>query len=105
MSTENKDQPLEAIIVGAGHRALTYADYARTHPDELRIVGVADLSQLRRDLVRERYDLPATRCFESAEALAAVPKFADVVINGTMDHQHVPTSLPLLRAGYHLLLE
>lgn len=97
--------PLEAVIIGAGHRALTYADYARTHPDELRIVGVADLSQLRRDLVRERYQLPAARCYASADELAAEPKFADIAINGTMDHQHVPTSLPLLRAGYHLLLE
>lgn len=105
MTSKDKDGPLKAIIVGAGHRALTYADYARTHPDELHIVGVADLSQLRRDLVRERYELPESRCFETAEQLAAVPRFADIVINGTMDHQHVPTSLPLLQAGYHLLLE
>ena len=32
--------PLSAVIVGAGHRALTYASYAQSHPDELRIVGV-----------------------------------------------------------------
>ena len=33
---------LTAIIIGAGHRALTYASYAQEHPDQLRIVGVAD---------------------------------------------------------------
>ncbi len=98
-------KPLEAIIVGAGHRALAYADYTRTHPDELRIVGVADPNPLRQDLCRQRYGLPEDRCFDSAEALAAVPRFADIVINGTMDHQHVPTSLPLLNRGYHMLLE
>ena len=48
---------------------------------------------------------PRERCFETAEQVAAQPKFADVVINGTMDHQHVPTSLPLLAAGYDMLLE
>jgi len=75
------------------------------HPDELQIVGVSDLREGRRRQVARLYDLPADRCFETAEELAQAPKFADVVINGTMDHQHVPTSLPLLAAGYDLLLE
>lgn len=96
---------LTAVIVGAGHRALIYASYAREHPDELAIVGVADPSPLRRSQTAAAFDLPADRCFESAEALAAAPQCADFAINGTMDHQHVPTSLPLLAAGYHLLLE
>jgi hypothetical protein len=96
---------LTAVIVGAGHRALIYASYAREHPDELAIVGVADPSPLRRSQAAAAFDLPAERCFASAEALAAAPQFADFAINGTMDHQHVPTSLPLLAAGYHLLLE
>jgi predicted dehydrogenase len=91
--------------VGAGHRSLVYASYAQQRPDELQIVAVADPRELRRRRVAELYDLPAGRCFESAEQVAAQHKFADVVINGTMDHQHVPTSLPLLAAGYDMLLE
>jgi predicted dehydrogenase len=98
-------QPITAIIVGAGHRALVYASYAQSHPDELQIVGVADPRELRRQHMARLYDLPAGRCFETAEEAAAQPRFADVVINGTMDHQHVPTSLPLLAAGYDMLLE
>ena len=96
---------LTAVIIGAGHRALTYASYAQEHPDELRIVAVADPIAQRRQLVADLYDLPATHCFASAEELAAQPKLADFAINGTMDHQHVATSLPLLAAGYDLLLE
>ncbi len=96
---------LTAIIVGAGHRALTYASYAQHHPDELQIVGVADPIEARRTLVADLYDLPRARCFVTADELAAQPKLADFVINGTMDHQHVATSLPLLAAGYDLLLE
>ena len=34
-----------------------------------------------------------------------MPKFADAVINGTMDHIHVSTNVPLLKAGYDVLLE
>jgi predicted dehydrogenase len=96
---------LTAIIIGAGHRALTYASYAQHHPDELRIVGVADPIAERRQYVAELYDLTPDQCYSSAEELAARGKLADFAINGTMDHQHVPTSLPLLAAGYDILLE
>lgn len=94
-----------AIIVGAGHRSLAYAAYAQQHPDQLQIVGVADPIEARRQHVADLYDLSPERCFVSAEALAAQPRFADFVINGTMDYQHVPTALPLLAAGYDMLLE
>ena len=96
---------ITAIIVGAGHRSLSYASYAQERPDELKIVGVADPRELRRKQVAELYGLSPDQCFESAEEVAAQPKFADVAINGTMDHQHVETSLPLLAAGYDILLE
>ncbi len=43
--------PIRAIIVGAGHRAMLYASYAQLHPDELQIVGVADPMAYRRDMV------------------------------------------------------
>jgi len=97
--------PFRAVIVGAGHRALLYASFARRHPDELRIVGVADPLPHRRAQAARLFDLPDTCQYESAEALAAVPRFADFAINGTMDHQHVSTTLPLLEAGYDVLLE
>ncbi|NPV07915.1 MAG: Gfo/Idh/MocA family oxidoreductase [Anaerolineae bacterium] len=98
-------QPVTAVIVGAGHRALTYAAYSRHRPDELQIVGVADPLEYRRRQVADLYGLRPDQCFETAEQLAARPRMADAVINGTMDHQHVPTSLPLLEAGYDILLE
>ena len=101
----SQKKPIRAIIVGAGHRSLAYASYALQHPDEMQIVGVADLRPLRRQQTAERFGLTPEQCFETAEELAARQKFADVVINGTMDHQHVPTALPLLAAGYDMLLE
>jgi predicted dehydrogenase len=99
------DKPVTAVIVGAGHRSLHYASYSIAHPDELKIVGVADPVARRREQVAAKYQIPRQHWFESAEELANQPKMADAVINGTMDHHHVPTSLPLLRAGYDLLLE
>lgn len=98
-------KPLTAIIVGAGHRAFTYAAYALTNPDRLRITGVADMDPARRAMAAERFEFGEDRCFQTAAKLAERPRLADAVINGTMDHQHVPTALPLLERGYHMLLE
>lgn len=96
---------ISAIIVGAGHRALIYASYAQHCPDELEIVGVADPNPLRRKMVAEMYNLKPEQCHNSAEELASKGKLADAILNGTMDAEHVPTSLPLLEAGYDMLLE
>lgn len=97
--------PITAIIVGAGHRSMVYAHYAETNPDRLKIVGVADPDVHRRKMVQAKYNLPDSMLFESAEELASHGKLADAVINGTMDQQHVATALPLLAAGYDMLLE
>ncbi|MFC1452098.1 Gfo/Idh/MocA family protein [Verrucomicrobiota bacterium] len=98
-------QPKTAIIVGAGHRACAYASFAHTHPDRLKIVGVADPSALRRGMAANRFELSAAQCHTDADALAQQGRQADLIINGTMDHQHVPTSLPLLEQGYDMLIE
>ena len=99
------NQPLKVIVVGAGNRAMIYAGYAQLHPEEMQIVGVAELSPIRRKKAQEIYNIPDDMCFESAEELCKKGKLADAVINGTMDADHVPTTKLLLRAGYDVLLE
>ena len=94
-----------AIIVGAGHRAVGYANYALDFPEKLKIVGVADPSPERRTMTAKKFGLAPEQCYSSAEELAALPKQADAIINGTMDRQHVPTTIPLLERGYDVLLE
>ena len=98
-------KPLKTIIVGGGHRSLTYANLANIESDKMEIVGVADPDENRRNSIAKFYNIPPERCFKTAEELAEAPKFADAVINGTMDHVHVKTTLPLLKAGYDILLE
>ena len=98
-------QPITAIIVGAGHRSLVYARYALDHPDRLKIVGVADPDAERRQMAQRYFSLSDDMLFENAAALAQRGKLADAVINGTMDQQHVETAVPLLEAGYDMLLE
>lgn len=100
-----KQKPVTAIIVGAGHRAFVYSKLAKTDPDKLKIVGVADPNPVRRQKAMEEFGFGEDMCFESADELAKKGKLADAIINGTMDEQHLVTSVPLLNAGYDMLLE
>ena len=98
-------KPITAIIVGAGHRAIIYADYSLDHPDELKIVGIAEPDESRVADAVKKYGIPKENCFKNSDELAQHEKFADVIINGTMDMDHVKTSIPLLKKGYDMLLE
>jgi predicted dehydrogenase len=104
-TTNQAIKPVTAIIVGAGHRSIGYADISFSHPDLLKIVGVADPNPVRRKMTMERYGFSEDMCFHDANELASRGKLADAVINGTLDQAHVETSLPLLEAGYDMLLE
>ncbi len=98
-------EPLKVIIVGAGFRAMRYSEYALTHPDKMKIVGVAEVSEIRRKAAQDKFGIPDEMCFASAEELAKQEKLADAIINGTQDTDHVPTAIPLLKKGYDMLLE
>ncbi len=100
-----EQRPVTAAILGAGHRATIYGDVSLQYPDRLKIMAVADPSPERRNFAAKRYQIPADCLFPDVHALAAAGRLADAVINGTMDAQHVPTSLPLLALGYDMLLE
>ena len=100
-----QDKPITAIIVGAGHRSFVYSKLALTNPEMLKIVGVADPNPVRRKKAMDTFGFGEDMCFESAQKLAKKGKIADTVINGTMDEQHLETAIPLLNAGYDMLLE
>ena len=63
---------LKAVLVGAGNRGCVYADYSLKHPDELQIVGVVDVSELRRKEAAARYGVPAENTYPSLDAFLSV---------------------------------
>lgn len=99
------NNPVTAIIVGAGHRAMVYSQLAIEKPQLLKIVGVADPNPVRRKMAMEKFGFSQDMCFESAQELATKGKLCDAIINGTMDEQHIETAVPLLECGYDMLLE
>lgn len=100
---------VRVIIVGNGERANCYCKYALTHPKELKVVSIVDPILRKRKEGAATYSVPEELCFESVEKLLdyekAHGKLADGVVNTTMDEQHFATAMPLLKAGYHMLLE
>ncbi len=94
-----------AVIVGYGDRGRVYGQYALLHPETFQIVAVVDPLDMNRNKAKETFDLPEERCYRSVEELIRAGKIADCALNCTMDELHVSTTLPLLDAGYDVLLE
>ena len=83
------------VLVGAGDRARTYAEYALKNPDKMQVVGLVDPRPEAIIIGKKLYGVPEEHCFSSVEEFLKYPRFADAVINGTMDNLHVQTTVPL----------
>ncbi len=94
-----------AILIGAGARGQVYAHYAQEHPEELRIIAVAEPKEDRRALVCRTYGIPDDMAFSSWEKLLAYPQLADTALVCTLDDMHTQPTLAALKQGYHVLLE
>ena len=68
-----------ALVLGAGSRGRAYADYSLSHPDELRIVAVAEPDESRREAFRKRYGLEAGNCFCDWREALSKGRIADCV--------------------------
>ena len=74
-------KPLEIVVAGAGSRGTyAYASYALRHPDEVRIVGVAEPDPIRRGRFAETHDLDDAQCFVTWEDLMAAGQLGDAAI-------------------------
>ncbi|WP_434080972.1 Gfo/Idh/MocA family protein [Sanguibacter sp. Z1732] len=100
-----KGAPLRVVLVGAGHRTMLYARYAKEEPDKMTVVAVVDPDPGRRARAAEEHDIPKARLYRQIADLPTAKDLADAAINGTMDSIHVATTIELLHKGYDVLLE
>ena len=94
-----------AIIIGAGNRGTTYANYSLSFPNEMKIVGVADPNPEKRENFIELFNLTDLQCYDSWESIFEQPKLADIAIITTQDQMHIEPALAAIEKGYHILLE
>lgn len=98
-------KPVTAIILGAGSRGMTYAQFSKEHPDRLRIVGVAEPRDWNRTYMAETYHLPDENVVTDWHVLAERPRMADAVIICTQDAMHADPAVAFAQKGYAMLLE
>lgn len=93
-------------IAGLGGRGLhTYAKFQDKHPERMKIVAVADIDAEKVRYAAQKYAVPNSGRYISAEEMLAEDKLADVMIIATQDAQHRTHALAALGKGYDLLLE
>lgn len=102
-------KPVKIAIIGNGDRANCYCKYALTNPQDLTVTAIVDPDKRKQEEGAKLYSVPTQNCFDSVGDLLRYEesrgKLADCVVNATMDELHYSTAMPLLRAGYSMLLE
>lgn len=94
------------ILIGAGLRgAHVYSGYALEHPDELKVVAVAEPDQKRREEFAVKHHISEKLQFTSYEELLEKEKMADCAMICTQDRMHYEPVVMAMKQGYHVLCE
>lgn len=98
-------KPITIICIGAGNRGNTYSGFALKHPEYMKVVGVAEPIQERRETYCKTYNIAKKHQFVTWEDVFKGPKIADAVLISTPDRLHYGPAMAAIAKGYHVLLE
>ncbi len=106
-NTGKNTQPVEAVLVGAGGRGRdAFGAFAKRTPELLKFIAVAEPDEGRRRKFASDHGIAESMQFASWSDLVTRPApLAPLCFNATLDREHLPSSLAILEAGYHLFLE
>ena len=95
-----------SILIGAGLRGgYVYSQYALDHPNEFKIVAVAEPDPERREAFSKKHNIPQEMQFKSYKELLKREKIADCAMICTQDRMHYEPVVTALEKGYHVLCE
>ena len=69
------------------------------------LVAVAEPIADTRRKIAVKHQIPESNCFETWQQMLVEKRLADVLINTTMDLDHVGSACAAMELGYHMLLE
>lgn len=98
-------RPVSTVVVGAGSRGNIYAHYSQIHPEQLKVVAVAEPREDYNGSFKAKYNIADKNAFRSWEELVLKPRLADAAIIATQDNLHLEPAVELSQKGYHILLE
>jgi predicted dehydrogenase len=91
--------------MGAGARGRAYAEFALSHPDRAKIVGVAEPNEAIRQHLMSGHAIADDRLFSDWKQLVDKPRLADAVIISVQDALHRDCAIAMAEKGYAILLE
>jgi predicted dehydrogenase len=98
--------PITVAIIGAGQRGLdAYASYALRHPEEMKVVAVAEPIAERREETARLHGIDSSKVFSAWKELLAKDRMADAAIVCTQDKEHFHPTRIAMEKGYHVLVE
>lgn len=102
----NTDHAVTVIIIGCGNRGGVYARYAERFPQGMKVVGVSDILEHRKNRIGNKHNVaPEMRFGHYREVFASGKKLADAVVIATPDDRHYEPCMKALALGYDVLLE
>lgn len=96
---------LSVVFIGLGSRGNVYAHQFKKQSGNVRFVACADINPEKLGRFGDKYGIPAERRYDSADALLAQEKMADIAVIATPDRLHAREAIAAMEKGYHLLLE
>ncbi len=98
-------KPVTLLILGAGGRGFDYARYVRAHPDQAKVVGVAEPRDVYRNRMAAEHEIDPANVFTDWKQAADKPRLADAVLICTQDRMHADPAVAMAEKGYAILLE
>ncbi|KAF8631262.1 hypothetical protein AX15_002589 [Amanita polypyramis BW_CC] len=112
--TMSASLPVTIAVVGCGSRGKCYAAYALNHPDQCKVVAIAEPRPTTRNQFADLFNVDKSLIFDtwqdlyaaSAETSATIGKrLADAVIIAVQDRMHLEVTVAFAKQGYHILCE
>ncbi len=98
-------KPVTVVILGAGSRGSTYASYAKRFPECMKVIGVADINEFRKNKMGDEHGIEEKYRFNDWSEAFKVAKFADAVVVSLPDDLHYAPAMKALEMGYNMILE
>ena len=93
---------VKIAILGYGKRGSIYARYAKDHPNEFKVVAVAEIDPVKREIAKNLHNCPV---FEDWKEMLASDLNADIIAVATQDCDHPEHAVACMEKGFDILLE
>lgn len=101
----DSNQNLTFALAGAGGRGRMFASWVYDNFGPGALVAVAEPIADQRRKLAEKHGIGPDRQFDSWQTMLQNERLAEILINTTMDLDHVGSACAAMELGYHMLLE